>query len=192
MLAEHQIERDHLRRAVDAGTAVDVDLLLARQLLQHPHSALRLTHKVLVVHVLNRVPPELHSALLAQQSEVVRRQTVALEVALGLDRKDGCDALLFESLDVGEGFRVAADEDLGSYLRELQCVETTLVVDGDLAFGVSDAPALWMGSSLCLEVEEATWFSLPFHGLGLSDVIVTELLFVLLSIKRISENLTVF
>ena len=116
---------------------------------------------------------------------------MALEIALRLDRKDGCDALLFEPLNVWEWFRVASDENLGSDLRELQSVETALVVDGDLSFGVSDAPALRVGRSLGLEIENAARFALSFHGLGLSDVIIAELLFVLLSVKWKSEDFTI-
>ena len=108
---------------------------------------------------------------------------MALEIALRLYRKDGCDALLFEPLNVWEWFRVASDENLGSDLRELQSVETALVVDGDLSLGVSDAPALRVGRSLGLEIENAARFALSFHGLGLSEDLTIILLSRFLSLN---------
>lgn len=88
-LEQGQVERNHLRRSVDACRAMDIHLLsLLYQLPHHLHSSLSLTYKIIVVHIQDRVLFVPHSLLLADKAQVVRSESMALEVLLTLYRED--------------------------------------------------------------------------------------------------------
>lgn len=90
LLEQGQVERNHLRRSVDACRAMHVHLLsLLYQLPHHLHSTLSLTHEIIVIHIQDRVLFVLHSLLFADKAQVVRRKSMALEVLLTLNREDG-------------------------------------------------------------------------------------------------------
>jgi hypothetical protein len=67
-----QIEHNHLRRSIDSCRAMDIhSQSFLQQLAQYLQSAFSPNYKIMVVHILNRILPELDSFLLAKEFEVV-------------------------------------------------------------------------------------------------------------------------
>ena len=182
-LAQNQIESNHLRRSIDSCTTMHINFVLFHQILHHSHSTFCFIDEVLIIHILNRISFEFHTCFLAKKVEVIRRKTMAFVISLSLDWKYGSYSFFFKFLKVSQRFGIASYIDFGGDLRKFQSIEAALVLDTYFSFSRANHFSLRMGCILSIKIENSARFSLSFHSLSLSDVVITKLFFIILCPK---------
>ena len=175
VLETSQVEGYHLGRAVDACSAVHIELLsLLEQVTHHLESSACPHHEVLVVHVQNGVLFVFYVVLLADEVDVVRRKTMLVEILLALYGEDGRDVVVLESEDVSPGFGVAAHIDLRGDLGEDYLIDAELIHNNDFSTRVGDLDPVLLRRLLVCKLEHSSWFSLALHLTILLDIEVEK------------------
>jgi hypothetical protein len=168
---------------------VHIDLFsLLEQVTHHLESSSSLHHKVLIIHVQNGVLLVSDVTLLADELDVVRRQTVLVEILLTLYGEDGRNVIFLQFEDVGLGFGVAAHIDLGSDLREDYLVDTELIHNDNLSAGVCHLDPVLLRRLLIVKLEHPPRLSLTLHLTILLDIQIEKLLLTPIGIESIEVH----
>lgn len=171
VLEASQIEGYHLGRPIDACRAVHIHLLsLLQQLTHHLQSSSSLHHKVLIIHVQNRVFLVFYITLLADELDVMRGETMLVEILFTLYGENGRDFIFLQFQDISLGFGVAAYIYLRSDARKDYLIHTEFIHNNHFSPGVCHLDPMLLRRLLVFKLEHPPWFSLTLHLAILLDV----------------------